>query len=110
MPGPEGTRVLIRGVSYRSMREAARALGVTRTVIAKCRQRGTLDKAGLRQNRLVPGPDHIACKAVTIQGVEYPSIEIASEVLGVHRSTIHRNMARGTLDYLGRGPGRPKNL
>jgi len=74
--------VTIRGVTYRSIGEAARALDVSHTNISKAMARGTTDFIGLRQphNR----------RPVTLDGVWYPSLQRASIGSGIGLKRLRR--------------------
>lgn len=56
--GPKGKSVSIRGVTYATQKEAARALGVGEAAIAVAKQRGTLDRVGCR----APHDQHVSEK------------------------------------------------
>lgn len=78
--------VTIRGVTYSSEGEAARALGVLQTTISKALEQGRLDTVALN-----PRGRRIA-KAVTVNGVRYKSSYAAGKALGIHPATITRKM------------------
>lgn len=79
--------VTIRGVTYASAAEAARALDVHHSTIAIARKRGTLDAVGLRNS---------AGKPVKIRGVYYPSIREAARQIGVKHSSLLKAISLGT--------------
>lgn len=66
--------VTIRGVEYRSMKEAAIVLGVSISAISQAAKRGRLDNAGTGKG---------AGKPCTIGGVLYGSRVDAAKALGV---------------------------
>ena len=74
--------VTIRGVTYASHGEAARALDVSHTIIVSAKRRGTLDFVGLRtsHNR----------KPVIVDGVWYPSMMRASIGAGIGIKRLRR--------------------
>lgn len=91
MPGPRP--LTIRGVSYPSIMEASRQLGIHPEVIRQTWTRGTLQEVGLKRKSGggVPIP-------IRIRGITYPSVCAAARALGVIPSTIHRALDRGTLE------------
>lgn len=79
------TPVKIRGVQYKTQREAALALGVHQSTISRAVLRGTLDNVGLDLH-IGPHPKGFRVatpKPVVINGVRYGSKKIAREELGL---------------------------
>lgn len=87
------------GKKYPSRQAFADAHGITvMTVIRHLNLYGNLNNIGEIKRGYAPEP-------ITIRGVEYPSIQEASEKLGVGTMTIYSARKRGTLDKVGLGPG-----
>ncbi len=82
--------VTIRGVTYESRAEAARALGITPTAVTTAVRNNWTDRAG--EGRRQP---------VTIRGVEYVSHTQAAHALGVGVSAVGKAVAAGTTATLG---------
>lgn len=87
--------ITIRGVTYRSIREAASAIGVRPVTIYNADANGTLETCGLGA---MPMP-------VTIRVVRYESVAEAAAAIKVTTSTIYRAIDSGTLDRCGLGMG-----
>lgn len=71
--------VVIDGVTYKSKKEATKALGVSKP---------TVDKLAAGKKKWVP-------EEFTINGVTYPSRSAARKALGVHDTTIKKMLAQG---------------
>lgn len=83
--------VEVHGVSYQSVSEAARALGVSDGAIHAARRNGTLHRVGCGRPGVEPLP-------VRIDGTVYASAEAASHALGINRMTIYAAVADGDPD------------
>lgn len=77
--------VTIRGTTYRSYTEAAKAHGVSASAVHKAKLRGTLDNVGMGRHDV-----SLPCR---IHGVEYPSQVKAAEALGVRPVDVNRYLA-----------------
>lgn len=84
--------VRVRGVDYKSQKEAAEALGVDPATVATMLARGKPDGIGRGSH---------SGKPVTIRGVTYDNAIIAASKLGVTPKTIYHAKKRGTLDRVG---------
>ena len=83
-------RIPVRGVIYKDVHEASRALGVTTNTIYAAAARGTLDTVGLgrgRHGRHVEGPRAVP---VPIGPYEYTSIRHACRELNLSRKELSR--------------------
>ena len=78
--------VTIRGVTYASMRHAAKALGVTPQTVSAAAKAGTLEGVGLGPLKHGCAPRYT--RATVIEGVAYPSRTAPAEALGVTRTQI----------------------
>ena len=78
--------VTIRGVTYRSQRAAARALGVSNQAITAAVKRGNPDSAGTSPRKKGGGPAYL--KPLTLGGVYYPSRKAAADALCVEPTQI----------------------
>lgn len=67
--------VIIRGVTYRSQKEAARSIGVHPGTVKNALDRGTLDYCGFGRN-------YHTKKKVYVNGVEYESQYAAARAIG----------------------------
>lgn len=77
---------LIRGTTYPSRHQAARALGLaSRSNIARAESDGWLDRVGLGR-----------AKPVTLDGVTYPSLRAASRATGIPLTTLHKRLRKQT--------------
>lgn len=94
---PKPKPVMIRGVAYKSCKEAAQELSISPKTIHKAIRQGNLDTVGLGRMARPWGP---AAKPIRIQGVEYPSRKIAAEVLGLSQTALASRISRGTLHKL----------
>jgi hypothetical protein len=101
--------VEVNGILFPSIRKAANHLGVSAKAVQQALRNGR------DLSKLKPGPKKfqkghkVNDKPVLIRGVEYPSRSIASEVLGIHKTTISMAAKRGVLDRVGLGlRGRPR--
>ena len=102
--------VSIAGVTYASMRHAAKARGVSYQALQKAMKDGRALEEVTPGNPTLRGAKP-AESPITIRGVEYPSQLIAAEVLGVAPATISSAKRRGALDAVGLGlRGRPKTF
>lgn len=73
--------VTIRGVTYPSIAEAARKIGVAGGTVLKALDRGTLDDVGLSKCGRLPGP--IPKQSITLGGKTYESLTACSKATGV---------------------------
>lgn len=92
MPFPEAMPIKIRGVTYKSSYEAARANNVARSTVYGALERGALDTVGLR-GRLLPRP-------VSVAGKRYTSERAAAKALGLSRYMMKRRAAELGVTYL----------
>jgi microsomal dipeptidase-like Zn-dependent dipeptidase len=90
--GRSALPITIRGTTYPSRADAARALGISVSAVSYAARNGGLDRVGLGSK--IP---------VTIRGTTYPSIADAAASLGVVPSAISEALNRGTLDNVGLG-------
>lgn len=90
----------IRGVTYETQSDAAKALGVTKSAINAAAKTGTLDYAGLGPRR-GRGND----KATQIRGVTYETRSDAAKALGVSPAELsaYLRVSRIIARYEGRG-------
>ena len=79
MPRTYSRPVTIRGVTYDSGIEAAKAIGVHPGVISQARKMGWLDGVGLGVKR-----------PITIDGVEYESGRAAARALGISEYAVSK--------------------
>ena len=77
--------VTIRGVTYESLSDAARVLGVSKQAVSYARSKGSLDLVGLNPNL---SASQLNSKPVEIEGVEFLSHKQAARALGVLNSDI----------------------
>ena len=84
-------QVTIRGVTYPSVPEAAKALGVTRHAVYNARVEGRLDTVGLGR------PGGRPPKPVTYGGLTWPSISAMCRDLDICRSAAIRDIKNGSL-------------
>jgi hypothetical protein len=75
--GRPGHPVHIRGVTYPSLRAAAKALGVTVQAVWDSMRRGTLETCGLGY------PNGTNTKPIVINGTAYPSLQAVADAFGV---------------------------
>ncbi len=80
------TPVLIRGITYRSIADAARALGVHYTTVVKHLDAGTPDLIGLQRPT---GP-----RPCEFDGIKYPSLKAASVALGITVEAIRQRLVQ----------------
>ena len=88
--------IIIRGVEHPSKREAARALGVSRSSLAHAISTGALDYLGTGKRPVM---------RVTVRGVTYDSASDAARALGVAENTVYKAVAAGKADSIGLGLG-----
>jgi len=74
--------ITIRGITYRSKADAAKALGITYESLRKAVVDGRLDTVGLNPR----GKNH--GRKVHFNGKRYPSIAAAARATGVHYETM----------------------
>lgn len=79
-------KIKVRGVTYDSVKEAAKALNVTIDGVYGALDRGALEMLGLGKTK--PHP-------VTLEGIEFRSMTSASHALGFNRSYLREVMRRG---------------
>ena len=75
--------IVIRGVYYNSIREAARELGITRQAVSAGLDGGYIDRVGL-------GQGNAKRKPIRINGIEYRSIVEASDNLGWNYNSLKK--------------------
>jgi hypothetical protein len=80
--------IRIRGVTYPSIRQAAREIGVTPRAITNALDRGAIDEVGLR----LVGPKP---KPVTIGGITFPSKQFVANALGRNVHAIVTSLKSG---------------
>lgn len=85
--------VMVQGVEYPSISAAARHFGISRTGAMAALARGDCIS---KVTNSMHGKRN-AAKPVVVYGVEYPSIKIAAEVLGVCVQTVSRYTKRDAL-------------
>lgn len=78
----------VRGVTYRSVSEAARQIGVNYATLAAALDRGTQDNCGLH------GPI-----AGRLDGVLYPSKRAAARALGISEMNLYHRIKRGKVTW-----------
>lgn len=88
--------ITVRGVTYPTVQDAARALGVTPNTVYAAMHNGTLDDCGLGKVHPKPMP-------VRIRGRVYDTARDAARELGVPRQSIYAALRRGTVDNVGFG-------
>lgn len=94
--------ITIRGVTYRTVKEAAHKLDITPSAIYNARIGGWLEQVGLGR----------AVMPIKIRGITYRSAKEAAKALGVHKNRVYHALNDGTLDTVGVGTGchnSPKN-
>lgn len=79
-------KILVRGVTYGSVKEAADALGVTINAVYSSLNRGTMDTLGLGDTKPKP---------VTLAGVTFRSMNSASLALGFSRARLREVLLYG---------------
>ncbi|CAB5220310.1 hypothetical protein UFOVP233_44 [uncultured Caudovirales phage] len=79
--------VLVRGVTYPSVRACAEALGVTIFAVYSALERGALDTLGLGKTKAQP---------VEVEGLHFRSLSAASVTLGLNRSYLRFALASGS--------------
>ena len=89
--------ITVRGVTYATVQDAARALGVQDQTVRKAIVAGTLDLLGT-------GASHPRPLPVRIRGVTYASAKAAAQALGVTQGAIHQALACGAPDRVGLPP------
>lgn len=88
--------IVIRGVTYPTIADAAVELGVSASTIRHALLRGTLDRVGLGRRGFDPMP-------VNVRGTDYPSARHAANALGLTPEAIYRAIAQGRTDTVGSG-------
>lgn len=83
-----GDPTCVRGVTYRSIAEAARQIGVSFSTLSAALDRGTQDNCGLR------GP---VCGYAN--GVFYASKRDAARALGMSAQTLHHKISVGKIKW-----------
>lgn len=89
------TPVRIRGVVYPSVTSAAAAVGVRpSTISGQLLRKGHADSAGL--GNAAPGRNSVPRKRrpVTIHGAAFPTIQAASDALGLNYWTLHKRLRK----------------
>lgn len=86
--------VQIGDVKYPSRKEAAAALGVSRTTLRLAIKRGSLD-------RLVAGERGVQPMPVRIRGVDYASPKAAAAAFGINVQQVYRRIDSGRADEIG---------
>lgn len=87
-------QITIRDKTYRNVKEAADAMGVTIQAIYKAKAKGKLDIVGLYPRGSIP---------VLIRGKWYDSQSEAARALGVSKSVVNVALRDGWLDGVGTG-------
>ena len=80
--------IRIRGVTYPSIAQAAREIGVSKRAISNALDRGNIDEVGLR----LVGPKP---KPVTVGGITFPSKQFVANALGKNVHAIIMSLKRG---------------
>ena len=81
-----GDPTCVRGVTYRSIAEAARQIGVSFATLSAALDRGTQDQCGLR-----------GAVSGYADGVFYPSKAAAARALGMSAQTLHHKISVGKI-------------
>lgn len=93
---PDLMRVTVRGVTYGSAKEAAKALGVAKSTVYSALCRGNPDSLGLRRGTRPPESRKSGRgKEITIGGITFPSISAASEALGFRKKYLAVALVKG---------------
>ena len=87
------TPIRIRGVTYRSIRAACRALAVSDKSINMHLDAGAIDLVGVLPSRIL--------RPCLVDGVTYPSLSAAARALGVSPQAIHQRVNNGRSAYIG---------
>lgn len=80
--------ITIRGITYRSKADAAKALGITREALRKAVADGRLETVGLNPR----GKNH--GREVRYNGKRYPSIAAAARAVGVSYPTMRERLEK----------------
>jgi hypothetical protein len=94
---------MIRGVTYETVREAAEAFGLGTSYIYDAIERGRQDMIGIGRGKLRHGqpdgqPTDWVSNAITIHGLTFPSMTVASLALGFNKAYLRAALRRGS-DY-----------
>lgn len=90
-------RVMIRGVTYETVREAAEAFGLGTSYIYDAIERGRQDFIGTGRGRARHGqPDDWNGNAITLHGLTFPSMTTASLALGFNKAYLRAALRRGS--------------
>lgn len=96
-------RVEVRGVTYNSADEAAKALGVARVTVYSALSKGKQDTLGLgRGNRKEESRKSGKGVPITFGKVTFPSIAAASVALGFRPKYLATALQKGQAETLGR--------
>ena len=79
--------VMVRGVIYQSVPEAAERLGLTPAAVYSALHNNRMDKLGTGTSRRKP---------ITLHGVSFPSVNAASKALGFGRTYLWNAINRNT--------------
>ena len=82
-------KITIRGVTYPSVREAARQLDLSHATLIQARKEGRLDTVGLNPNRC-----RKKNQPVTLDGVTYPTAKYAAYELGITPKALSMRLSR----------------
>lgn len=94
MMGRQYRDIVVRGVSYPSVRACAEALGVSAWTVYAALRRGAGDGIGR-------GRGHRTRMPVRVRGVVYTDADAAAKALGVSTSAVTLALARGSIDRVG---------
>ena len=79
--------IMVRGVLYPSVREAAAKLGLSPAAVYSALHSNRMDKLGTGKSRRKP---------ITLHGVSFPSINAAGKALGFSRTYLWNAINRNT--------------
>ena len=79
--------IMVRGVIYPSVREAAAGLGLSPAAVYSALHNNRMDKLGTGTSRRKP---------ITLHGVSFPSVNAASKALGFGRTYLWNSLNRNT--------------
>ena len=90
-------RVTIRGVTYGTVRAAAKALGVSTSHVYNKIGSGTQDSIGVGMGRWRKPRHRFDGNKIVLYGVEFPSMTAASLALGFNQHYVRQAMRRSSL-------------
>jgi hypothetical protein len=88
-------RVKIRGVTFETVREAAKAHNVTRSYVYDAIERGRADIIGIGIGNREPNGKFVK-NQVTLYGVTFPSMKAASLALGLNKHYVRGALTTGS--------------